>query len=235
MKQVEKTREDSIRFRLRRLADERKVALSAIAMKARVEVGTIKALYAQEGVSKLRITEANAKKIEQALDEQERALGMVKRCSKCGKTLPVGHFSRNKARRDGLQGFCKKCAQVAEKESRAKKRKKESTVNNNTEKAMTAEIVRTVKAEDKRDVESKFMAPYFGITPKQLDEVRKGIWDKLLLTPKAPKRADSVLEAVEMLRGEVAELRREVESVLIELGADVKPSGSANESRPAAR
>ena len=219
VKLAEKVCEDNIRQRIRRLADERKVALSAIAMKAKVEVGTIRALYEQDGVSKLRITEANAKKIELALDEQERALGMVKRCGKCGKTLPVGQFSRNRARRDGLQGFCKKCARVAEKES---KRKKEGTVNNNTEKAITAEIVRRVKAEDKREYESKFMASYFGITPKQLDEVRKGVWDKLLLTPSVPKRADSVLEAVELLRKEAAELRREVESVMVELGVDVK-------------
>ena len=218
MNLADKRREDSIRRRIRALADDRKVALSAIALKARVDQGTVKALYAQEGVKKQRISTATADKIEKALDEQERALGMVKKCTKCGRELPVGMFSRHKSSPDGLQYSCKECHSKSYSESKGRK----AEMNNNSEKAMTAEIVRKVKSEDKREVESKFMAPYFGITPKQLDEVRKGQWDSLLLTPKQPKRADSVLEAVEMLRGEVAGLRREIESVMLELGIEAK-------------
>lgn len=221
MELVNKNREDAIRKRIRRLVDERKVAVSAIALKSGVEQGAVKALYAQEGVKKQRISDVTAAKIERGLDEQEKALGMVKRCCRCGKTLPVGHFSMNKTKRDGLQSECKECLNAIIADSRRKK--KEKPMNNNTEKAMTAEIVQKIKSEDKREVESKFMAPYFGITPKQLDEVRKGVWDSLLLTPKVPKRADSVLEAVELLRGEVASLRREVEAVMVELGIEVKP------------
>ena len=234
MNLVDKKREDGIRRRIRRLMDDRKVAASAIAMKARVEVGTIRALYEQDGVSKFRITEPNAAKIEAALDEQEAALGMVKRCGSCGRKLPVGRFSANKSRKDGLQSCCKECQTRQVTESK-RKRREGAKVNNNTENAMTADIVRKVKAEDKRDVESKFMAPYFGLTPKQLDEVRKGLWDKLLLTPSVPKRADSVLEAVENLRGEVAALRREVETVMMELGVDVKTAAGADESPSAGR
>lgn len=216
----DKAREDNIRKRICRLVDEKKVALSAIAVKAHVETGTVRALYEQKGVSKQKISESNARKLEAALDEQETALGMLKRCNACGKTLPVGRFSANRTMGDGLQSNCKECARAKRGEQKAKKARREKKVNNNTENAITAETVRKVKAEDKRDVESKFMAPYFGLTPKQLDEIRKGIWDKLLLTPKVPKRADSVLEAVEMLRGEVAELRREVEAVMVEFGIE---------------
>ena len=223
MKLVDKNREDAIRKRIRRLVDERNVAVSAIALKSGVEQGTVKALYAQEGVKKQRISDVTATKVEHGLDEQEKALGMVKRCCKCGKTLPVGRFGMNKTKRDGLQSECKEClnAIIAESRRRNKDKKKEKHMNNNTEKAMTAEIVRKVKAEDKPDVESKFMAPYFAISVKQLDEVRSGSWDSLLLTPKVPKRADSVLEAVELLRGEVAGLRREVEAVMVELGIEI--------------
>lgn len=229
MKLADKQREDAIRRRIRALADERKVALSAIALKAGVEQDAVKALYRQEGVKKKRVSEVTAAKLEKGLDEQERALGMVKRCGKCGRTLPFGAFSVDRHKRDGMAAKCRDCNRAANKEWRDKKKSdgkkndgKEETVNNNTENAMTAEIVRRVKAEDKRDVESKFMAPYFGLTPKQLDEVRKGIWDKLLLTPSEPKRADTVLEAVERLRCEVAALRREVETVMVEMGVDVK-------------
>lgn len=33
----------------------------------------------------------------------------VKHCSKCGKTLPVSEFRRNKREKDGLQNYCKSC------------------------------------------------------------------------------------------------------------------------------
>ena len=66
------------------------------------------------------------------------------------------------------------------------------------------------------------MAPYFGITPKQLDEIRKGQWNNLLYTPKKPEPANTVLASVESLRAEVAGLRREIEAVLIELGIEIK-------------
>ena len=221
MRLSDKARQDRIRKRIRFLVDERKVALSAIAVKAKVETGTVRALYEQQGVSKQRVSEQNARKIEAALDEQEVALGMVKRCVKCGKTLPVGMFNANRTTKDGLQSYCRECQRGISKKTPKKRRdERGGQMNNNTETAITAEIVRRVKDEDKRDVESKFMAPYFGLKPKQLDEIRKGLWDKLLFTPSVPKRADSVLEAVELMRKEVAELRREVEAVMVELGVE---------------
>lgn len=33
----------------------------------------------------------------------------VKHCSKCGRTLPVSEFRRNKREKDGLQNYCKSC------------------------------------------------------------------------------------------------------------------------------
>lgn len=220
----ERKRVAAIGKRIRRLHDGKGVALSAIAMKSGVEQGTVKALYEQKEFSKRTIAESTAAKMEKGLDAQERALGMVKRCAKCGRELPYGQFHNDKCAKDGMRSACKECLKQAKKGPKkgSRQEREEKAVNNNTETAMTAEIVRRVREEDKRDVESKFMAPYFGITPKQLDEVRKGIWDKLLLTKKEPKRADTVLEAVEMLRGEVASLRREVEAVMLELGIEVK-------------
>lgn len=202
-----------VRKRVKRLVDERGVALSAIALRSGVEQGTVRVLYEQDGHKKQTIMRANAEKLEKGLDDLERSLGMVKRCTSCGKELPYGRFYFKSGAKDGIDAKCKDCCN-----SRAKKGK---TMNNGTENAITAETVRKVKAEDKRDVESKFMAPYFRLTPKQLDEVRKGMWDKLLLTPKVPERANSVLEAVEKLRAEVAELRREVETVMVEMGVEV--------------
>ena len=222
MNLADKKREDAIRRRIRVLVDERKVALSAIALKARVDQGTVKAIYDNSGPKKQGIMEATAGKLEAGLDEQEKALGMVKKCGHCGRTLPVGRFSVKNAAADGLQSQCKECVREAQRKTAGQQKgRKERKVNDYTKANVDADMVRKVKAEDKRDVESKYMAPYFGLTPKQLDEIRRGIWDKLLLTPKVPKRAGSVLEAVELLRGEVAQLRREVESVMMELGVEV--------------
>lgn len=198
------------RKRIRRLVDDRGIALSAIAIRAGVENGTVRALYEQEGHCKKRVRVSNIAKLGKALDTLETSLGMVRRCSRCGRELPYGMFHFKHDNPNGINTICRDC-----------KSSKGGKLNNNTQNAMTAEIVRRVKSEDKRDVESKFMAPYFGITPKQLEEVRKGQWDKLLLTPSEPKRADSVLESVENMRKELAALRREVQAVLVELGVDV--------------
>ena len=217
----DKKLEEFTRKRIKRLVDEKGVALSAIALKAHVEQGTVKALYEQEGHSKKRVLDHNIGKLDRAMDEIERSLGMVRKCTGCGKELPYGRFHFAKAKRLGITEKCRACAKSQAKNRKSGAKEKKS-MNNNTERAMTAEIVKKVKEEDKKEVESKFMAPYFGITPKQLDEVRRGVWDKLLLTPKTPQKAESVLAAVEMLRAEVAGLRREVQSVLIEMGVEMK-------------
>lgn len=36
----------------------------------------------------------------------------MKRCSGCGETKPYSEFHKNRARRDGLQGYCKPCRAV---------------------------------------------------------------------------------------------------------------------------
>ena len=33
----------------------------------------------------------------------------MKKCTKCGETLELSKFSKNAAKKDGLQGFCKDC------------------------------------------------------------------------------------------------------------------------------
>lgn len=226
---ADKMHEKTIIDRIKRLVDEgnkvEKVSINAIAMACGVEKSVIYNLY-NNNSNKKRITEQNRKKISAGLDKLEIKLKMTKVCGTCGQELPVGQFSRCKSSKDGLYYQCKKCKESrrqAVKEAKKEQNKGvEKPMNNNKDVAITAEIVRRVKAEDKLQVESKFMAPYFGITPKQLDEIRMKQWDSLLLTPKVPEKAESVLASVEALRGEVASLRREVQAVLIELGVEVK-------------
>ncbi len=212
---TEKKRVKAICVRIHRLIDDNGLSTSASTMRSGVEKGTVKALYEQKEFEKRTIAETTARKLDKGLDDCERSIGLVKRCNKCGNELPIGRFYANRRTGDGLDTICKECSKSHGKEKGVAK------VNNNTETAMTAEIVRRVKNEDKKDVESKFMAPYFGITPKQLDEVRRGTWDRLLYEPKQPKRADSVLASVEALRSEVSELRSEVRKALVSMGVDL--------------
>lgn len=216
MNLADRRRVDRIQKRIKRIVDGRKVAISAIAVKAHVDNGTVKAVYERNGHAKQTISTRTAGKLESGLDELERSMGMVKTCARCGKELPVGRFNSHSSSSDGLQSYCIEC------HKEYKRKAKETKVNNNKENAITAETVRRVREEDKRDVESKFMAPYFSITPKQLDEIRRGTWDKLLYATDKPKRANTVLEAVESLRDEVAQLRTEVRAVMVELGIEVR-------------
>lgn len=43
----------------------------------------------------------------------------LKKCSKCGRELPVSEFWRNASTEDGLQTYCKECGNIY-----AKNRKK---------------------------------------------------------------------------------------------------------------
>jgi hypothetical protein len=45
----------------------------------------------------------------------------TKRCSKCGRILPLTDFFQCKSRKDGVQSFCKECHKLANKESKAKR------------------------------------------------------------------------------------------------------------------
>lgn len=40
----------------------------------------------------------------------------TKRCCKCKLELPLDNFNKSKTAKDGLQGYCKKCASIAIKE-----------------------------------------------------------------------------------------------------------------------
>lgn len=226
----EKNREQMIIKRIRRLINEggpvKKTSLVTIAMNSCVEKHTVKSLYEDKPTRKASISEPTAKKLEIGLDKTEIDVGLVKHCPTCNKDLPLGQFHFSKTYPDGTYYQCRECKkkhrrqqQTQKKTERAEGKRK---MNNGKEKAITAEIVKRVMDEDKRDVESKFMAPYFGITPKQLDEIRKGQWNNLLYTPKKPEPANTVLASVESLRAEVAGLRREIEAVLIELGIEIK-------------
>ena len=45
----------------------------------------------------------------------------IKHCPKCSLDLPREQFSKNSSRRDGLQGYCKRCSGNAKKSSVTKK------------------------------------------------------------------------------------------------------------------
>ena len=210
--------EKRIRQRIDDLVNEHGVALSAIALRSKVPQKTIEVLYNQKKPTKSKITKANAEKIENGLDAIEMSLGLSMRCSKCGIVKPLGRFYKNKSKPNGKADWCIPCS--------SKRNREYKKMNNNKDQAITAEIVKRVKEEDKRDIESKFMAPYFGIAPKQLDEIRRGIWDKLLVSPRQPKKAGTALEAIELLRAEQAELRREIEFIMLDMGIDVEKAKS---------
>ena len=211
--------------RVRNLVDNHNVALSAIALKACLRQDIVKSIYEPSNASKKNIFESTGKKIDEACDEIETSKNLVKACSKCGITYPIGRFHRRSSAKDGHSSVCPACKLKYKRQKKQEDKEKAGSMNLGKDVAITKEIVQKVKAEDKSDVESKYMAAYFGIKPAQLDEIRRGVWDKLLLTPKEPKRADTVLASVEELRKEVALLRREIEAVLIEFGINV---GDAN-------
>lgn len=43
----------------------------------------------------------------------------VKKCSKCGRELPVSEFYANKANKDGYQSYCKECTAAANKQRKS--------------------------------------------------------------------------------------------------------------------
>ena len=51
---------------------------------------------------------------------------MTKKCSKCGRELPISRFSKCRSMKDGLQKICKECASLYNKERyKAKSSEKE--------------------------------------------------------------------------------------------------------------
>lgn len=237
MNLASRERQKVIRFRMGRLVEDHGVALSAIAGKSNVDLTTVKNVYCSENRRK-RIHEKNAEKLEKGLLALEGERGIVKRCRKCGRELPLSSFYVDRRAKDGLLGACKECY-VKGKEERDRKGKnpapqvekelvptgsdggnagREDGMNNYSEVALTKEIVKRVKAEDQPEVEPKYMAKWFGISEKQMVEIREGKHDSLLKCSKKPKPAESVHASVEALRGEVAALRNEVQTLILELG-----------------
>ena len=43
----------------------------------------------------------------------------TKRCTKCGRELPVANFNKKASNKDGLQGWCRECQSKAHKEKQA--------------------------------------------------------------------------------------------------------------------
>lgn len=57
-------------------------------------------------------------------DVQERT--PMKKCSKCGRTLPLTEFNKSKSNKDGLQYHCKDCQSKAVRCSYLKRREQEN-------------------------------------------------------------------------------------------------------------
>lgn len=143
-----------------------------------------------------------------------------KRCSRCGKVKKLSQFYQNKHSKDKRRSECIDCNKEMQKLSK-KNNEGDSMANNNTEIAITAEIVKKVKAEDNPDVSSAMLAPYFGITPKQLDAIRNGEWDSILYKKEQPKPATDVKNAVEALRVEIADMHSLLNRLMVEMGVSV--------------
>lgn len=170
-----------------------------------------------DGTSSKRMLEQTYKKLTKWIDEHDEYMPKdAKRCSMCGKVKLLSDFHKDRWKPDGHRSECASCF----KEKKAKRRKGEKIdmANNNTEPAITAEIVKNVKAEDNQDVPSAMLAPYFGITPKQLDAIRNGEWDSLLYKKEPPKPAIDVKNAVEALRVEIADMHSSLNRLMAEMG-----------------
>lgn len=172
-----------------------------------------------DGTSNKRMLELTAKKLAAWLDAHDEYMPKdMKRCTKCGKVKPLTEYYKDKTKASGYESKCSECA----KEYQRDHKRRRQMANNNTEKAMTAEIVRKVKAEDNPDMPPAMLAPYFGITPKQLEAVRKGEWDSLLYTKEPPKPAVDVKNAVEALRVEIADMHSALNRLMAEMGCEMR-------------
>lgn len=175
------------------------------------------------GTSKKAMTDLTHRKLAAWLDSHDEYMpDDYRRCGKCGEVKPLSEFHKDKSRAKGHGYRCADCVKEYQREHASQKRREAKMANNNTEAAITAEIVRKVKAEDKADVPPAMLAPYFGITPKQLEAVRDSEWDSLLVQVKKPEPAVSVQSAVEALRDEIAEMHTKLNVMMAELGCDGK-------------
>lgn len=173
-----------------------------------------------EGTSNKGITALTARRLTDWMDHHMEYAPQVKKCSKCGHLKPLDQFYRDRTKKSGHRSLCADCQREIQKEYQ--KRKKEAAM----EATITKELVEKVKAEDKREVESKYMAPYFNVAASQLDAIRAGKYDKLLLTPK-PKAETDAVTAINKLREELNRVEQKMDSILLALG--VKEVGKNND------
>ena len=153
-----------------------------------------------DGTSNKRMLVKTAKNLVDWINAHDEHMPKdIKRCSKCGRVKPISAFYKNTSKKDGHQAWCKTCTKE------------------HIKKAITAEIVNKVKAEDNPDVSSAMLAPYFGITPKQFDAIRNGEWDSILYKKEPPKPATDVKNAVEALRVEIADMHSLLNRLMAEM------------------
>lgn len=70
----------------------------------------------------------------------------MKRCSKCGRELPLSEFYKNKGKKDGLMCWCKDCCKAHGHSSRGKTANaKKCKKYQGTEKGKAAHIKRQAK------------------------------------------------------------------------------------------
>lgn len=171
------------------------------------------------GDSNKRILELSAKKLAAWIDGHDEYMpDSYARCTKCGKVKPLDEFHKDASKPTGHRSCCVDCRRRYERERAVKIRKESDMANNNTEVAITIEIVKKVKAEDNPSVPPAMLAPYFGISPRQLEAVRNGEWDSLLYKKEPPAPATDVKNAVEALRVEIAEMHSALNRLMMEMG-----------------
>ena len=156
------------------------------------------------GDSHKRMLKLTHKKLVAWLDAHDEYMPEEwKRCTKCGKAKPLSEFHKDNSKKDSHRSACAECTRRWK--SKRRMEKGADMANNNAETAITAEIV----------------APFFGITPKQLNDIRKGDWDSLLYKKESPKPASDVKNAVEALRVEIADMHSALNKLMVEMGCTV--------------
>lgn len=53
--------------------------------------------------------------------QAEQGLKFIKKCTKCGRELPLSMYHLRKSSKDGHSGMCKDCTRIYDKERAAKK------------------------------------------------------------------------------------------------------------------
>lgn len=187
------------------------VSMSKIASRADTPATVLtELLYVPK--QKRKLIQLTCKHLEEACRGYELELGLAKECDTCGKTIALGDYGLNRKKGDGHSDTCLECQK--------KKQKMETIVKEKKTTAVTAELVKKVKAEDKPEVSAAMLAPYFGIGEAKLLDIREGKYDDLLLAPEPEEQSDATA-ALNALLKEMTNLRRTVEYALIQAGYEL--------------